>query len=131
MKSIYGCKTTFTNVSQIERYSGFLFTDEVQLSNEGEENFNMLVKQIKDYGFENLHFDVLGHIDEDLDEAAMLDISNQRAMLIKKMLMKVGVIEEHITVHAQSNKAPLYTNEKTQGKILNNRVDIVVRKLNK
>ena len=131
MKSIYGCKTTFTNVSQIERYSGFLFTDEVQLSNEGEENFNMLVKQIKDYGFENLHFDVLGHIDEDLDEAAMLDISNQRAMLIKKMLMKVGVIEEHITVHAQSNKAPLYTNETTQGKILNNRVDIVVRKLNK
>lgn len=131
MKDIYGCKATFVNIQQIERYSGFFFTDEVQLSDEGQDNFTMLVKQIKDYGFENLHFDIIGHVDEDLDEESMLKISYQRASHIQKMLVEVGAKEEYITIHPQSNKAPLYTNETIKGKVFNNRVDIVVKKLNK
>lgn len=131
MKDIYGCKNTYTDTNQIERYSGFLFSDEIQLSNKGQENFTMLIKQIKSYGFEYIYFDILGHIDENLDEETLLDLSRQRANLVKEMLIEAGAIKEHINIHAQSNKAPLYTNETTKGKVLNNRVDIVVRKLNK
>ena len=131
MKDVYGCKKTFENTVQIERYTGFLFSDEDTLTSEGKERFDSLLKQIKDYGFENLQFDVLGNTDEEQDDKTLLKSSTQRANVIKKMLLKAGALESNIILHAQSNQAPLYTNEVSKGKVLNNRVDILVRKLNK
>ncbi|MDQ7062139.1 MAG: TolC family protein [Sulfurimonas sp.] len=131
MKGIYGCKETFANTSQIERYSGFLFSHDAELSNEGTDALDALIKQVKDYGWENLRFDILGNVDEDLDEKALLLLSAQRAGVVKDILIQAGAIEANITIYAQSNEAPLYTTEMQKGKVLNNRVDIVVRKLKK
>ncbi|WP_455756574.1 TolC family outer membrane protein [Sulfurimonas sp.] len=131
MKGIYGCKSLFSDTQQIERYSEFLFSSSsAELSSDGEEKFNDLIKQIKDYGFENMKFDVLGNVDdENLDPKTALLLSAQRAGVVKDMLIKAGALESSITVHAQSDTAPMYTNANNEGRKLNNRVDIVVRKL--
>jgi len=131
MKGIYGCKSVFENTEQIERYSGFLFSSSsAELSSEGEDKFNDLIKQIKDYGFENIKFDVLGNVDGDeVDPKTALLLSAQRAGVVKEMLIKAGASESSITVHAQSDTAPMYSNANNEGKKLNNRVDIVVKKL--
>ncbi len=131
MKDIYGCQALFANTNQIERYTGFLFDDEAELSNEGEEKIEALIKQIKNYGFENMRFDILGHVDNDADEKGMLILSAERAGVVKDILLKAGAQEQSISLHAQSNKAPMYTNETSDGMRFNNRVDIVIRKLNK
>ncbi len=129
MKDIYGCKTTFANMSQIERYTGFLFDNEANFSNE--EELHNLIKQVQTYGFENLKFDILGHVDSDKDEQTMLSLSAQRAEIVKDILIKAGAAKDSITVHAMSNEAPIYTNETSIGQKRNNRVDIVVKKINK
>lgn len=131
MKNIYGCTATFANTAQIERYSGFLFSHEAELSKTGRNNINALTKQLKEYGLENIRFDILGNVDMDRSDKTLLLLSAQRAGVIKDILIQSGAIEANITLHAQSNKAPLYTNEVEKGKTLNNRVDIVVRKLKK
>lgn len=129
MKNIYGCKETFKDTVQIERYSGFLFDDSTQLSDEGKKRFEALIKQIKVYGLQNIKFDILGNVDNDMNEEEMLLLSVKRAGVIKNMLIKAGALEEKTSIHAQSNKAPIYTNETSDGIKLNNRVDIVVQKL--
>ncbi|MBL4730884.1 MAG: TolC family outer membrane protein [Sulfurimonas sp.] len=129
MKGIYGCRATFTNTKQIERYNGFLFSKDATLSNESKEKLHALIKQVKNFGWSNLHFDVLANVDEDTDEKTMFHLSEKRANVVKDILLQGGALEKNITIHAQSNKAPLYTTEVETGRILNNRVDIVVRKL--
>jgi adhesin transport system outer membrane protein len=133
MKDIYGCESIFENTYRIERYSGFLFDDFSDiLTSKSQKRFNDLIKQIKTYGFKNMRFDVFGNVDIDgIKEKDSYILSVQRAMNVKDLLIKAGVEENNITIHAQSNKAPLYTNELQMGRELNNRVDIVLRKLNK
>ncbi|MDB2562562.1 TolC family outer membrane protein [Sulfurimonas sp.] len=131
MKGIYGCKNIFSDTAQIERYSEFTFSgSDAELTSNGEDRLNALIKQLSEYGFKNLKFDVLGNVDnEDLDSKASLLLSAQRAGVVKDILIKAGAIEDNINLHAQSNKAPMYTNAVGKGRQLNNRVDIVVRKL--
>ncbi|MFT5660979.1 MAG: adhesin transport system outer membrane protein [Sulfurimonas sp.] len=133
MKNIYGCKTILENTLQVERYSEFTFSgSESELSSHGEDRLQSLIKQLGNYGFENLKFDVLGNVDiESMDSKSLLLLSAQRAGVVKNMLIKAGANEENITIHAQSDNAPMYTNASNKGKRLNNRVDIVVRKQNK
>jgi len=129
MKGIYGCKSILENISQIERYNGFLFSD-TQLTDKGKIRFNNLIKQIKPYGFENMKFDVFGNVDiENIDKNFILKLSTQRANIIKEMLIKAGAKESSITIYTQSDKAPIYTSEKSAGQELNNRADIAVKKL--
>jgi len=131
MKSIYGCKNLLPNIAQIERYSEFTFSgSSVELSNHGKERLENLVTQLSKYGFENMQFDILGNVDtESLDSKTSLLLSAQRAGIVKEILIKAGALEDKITIHAQSDKAPMYTNAVGKGKQLNNRVDIVVKKL--
>ena len=131
MKSIYGCKNVLTDTAQIERYSEFTFSgSSAELSSNGKKRLENLVTQLTEYGFENLQFDVLGNVDvESLDSKTSLLLSAQRAGVVKDILIKAGALEGKITIHAQSNKAPMYTNAIGKGIQLNNRVDIVVTKL--
>ena len=77
-----------------------------------------------------MEFDVFGNVDnKELDENSILQLSEQRANIIKNMLINAGAKESSITVHVQSNEAPLYTSESSQGQKLNNRADIAVKKL--
>lgn len=129
MKNIYGCKTVFPNVLQIEKYSGFIFSRDIELSDEGNDRLNNLILQIKEYGFEHLKFHILGNADQNMDKEALLVLSAQRAEVIKKMLLDAGAYEKNINIIAQSNLAPMYTNETSNANELNNRVDIIVKKL--
>ncbi len=131
MKSIYGCKSTFGDTDRIERYTKFLFADDSSvLTQEGEKNLNDLIKQIKEYGFENMSFEVLGNVDVDgISKEDAHKLSTSRAEAVEAILIKAGALKSNITIYAQSNEAPLYSTEKQEGVELNNRVDIVVRKL--
>ena len=131
MKNIYGCKNVFADATQIERYSEFTFSgSSAELSSHGEERLKNLVTQLSEYGFKNLQFEVLGNVDvESLDSEASLLLSAQRAEVVKEILIKAGAMQDKITIHAQSNKAPMYTNAVGKGQQRNNRVDIVVKKL--
>lgn len=137
MRGIYGCEHVYEDTKKIERYSGFLFgtgEQRAELTQKGEKKFKDLIAQLKPYGFKNLKFDVLGNVDnETMDSTKKLLLSAQRASVIKEKLIDAGAIEENVTVHALSDKAPMYTNGlyENEGVELNNRVDIVVRKLKK
>ncbi len=129
IKGIYGCKSTLKNISQIERYNGFLFSN-TELTDKGKSRFNNLIKQIKPYGFENMKFDIFGNVySQEMDKKSILQLSAQRAKIIKNMLMKAGAKESSITIYTQADEAPIYTIENAQGQELNNRADIAVKKL--
>jgi outer membrane protein OmpA-like peptidoglycan-associated protein len=131
MRSLYGCKFTFDDTKRIERYSGFLFeSDSSKLTQDAEDRLNSLIMQIEPYGWKSLKFDILGNVDSnDMSKEKMLLLSQQRAQKVKDMLIKAGAIEANIMIHAQSDKAPMFSNEESESVKLNNRADIIVRKL--
>ncbi len=129
MRNIYGCSYVYDDTQRIERYSGFLFEDSSNLlTDEGETRLNSLIMQIEPYGWTNLKFDILGNIDsDDISEDDMLTISKQRAETVREILISAGALKENITIHAKSNKTPMFSNDNSTK--LNNRADIIVRKL--
>lgn len=133
MRSIYGCKFIYEDTKRIERYTGFLFEDESEeLSENGLQRLNNLIKQLTPYGFKNLKFDIIGNVDaEDISTENMLILSDKRANRVKAKLMEAGALEENITVYAKADKAPMFSNESSDAMSLNNRADIIVKKLKK
>ena len=133
MRSIYGCEFTYEDTLRIERYRGFLFEGtSTNLTKNARERLSALIKQVEPYGFEYLKFDLLGNVDdEEMSREDMLNLSRQRAQIVKDILIDAGAKAEHIVVNALSDEAPMYTNGlyENEGVELNNRVDIVVRKL--
>lgn len=133
MRNIYGCKEIPENLQRIERYDGFLFNDDnALLSEETSLRLQNLIKQIEEYGFDNLEFDILAHVDnESLSDEELHNLSVQRADSIKSKLIESGALESSITLYPKANLAPISTNELSEGAKLNNRVDIIVKKLKK
>jgi outer membrane protein, adhesin transport system len=133
MRNIYGCKEVPENIQTIERYDGFSFDDaDAVLSEETTLRMQSLIAQIQDYGFENLEFDILAHVDNDaLSDEELHTLSVQRADTIKSKLIESGAHEASITLYPKANLAPISTNELSEGVKLNNRVDIIVKKLKK
>lgn len=131
MRNLYGCKFIFEDTKRIERYSGFLFENESsKLTSDGKEKLNNLIKQIESYGFDKLKFDLLGNaFDEDMSKEELMLLSQTRAEAIKNELIKSGAIDTSITIHSNADRAPMYSNEESDSAALNNRVDIVVKKL--
>ncbi len=131
MRSLYGCKFIFDDTKRIERYSGFLFDGETsKLTSDGEEKLKNLITQIESYGWNKLKFDLLGNVDnKDMLKDEVTLLSQQRAEAVKERLIKAGALETNITIHANADKAPMYSDEESDSVALNNRVDIVVKKL--
>ena len=123
MKNIYGCELKDASVSQIERYSGFLFDDnELQNSKKLQE----LIKQLTPYGVKKIKFKLLANAqDDDLNQKELTKLSQIRAEAIQKVLLKSGVLNSNIEIFANGNNAPMYSNSDDR----NNRVDIIVMKL--
>ena len=137
MRSLYGCTFTFEDTAKVDRYTGFLFDgsdvngSEV-LSDDGEARLDLLIKQVAQYGFEFLKFDILGNVqNDDLTPNEKVQVSKDRAAYIKQRLVDAGATASKIIIHANSDKAPLYSDELSEGIAKNNRADIVVRKLKK
>lgn len=133
MRSIFGCKLVFEDTKRIERYSGFLFKENsASLTIDGQERLNNLITQIKPYGWEYLKFDILGNVEDDnLNEEDLTNISLKRAEVIKEKLIEAGADNELIVLHAKMDTAPMFSNESDESIALNNRADIIVRKLKK
>jgi adhesin transport system outer membrane protein len=131
MRSIYGCKFIYEDTKRIERYSAFLFEEESELlTEEGLERLDNLIKQLTPYGFKYLKFDIIGNVDDkDMSEEEMLILSEKRAATVKEKLIEAGAIEGNITIHAKADKAPMFSNDNSEAIELNNRVDIIVKKL--
>ena len=137
MRNLYGCKFIYEDTAKIDRYTDFVFDgsdvngSEV-LSQNGENRLNLLIKQVAEYGFDFLKFDILGNVEDDaLTPEQKLELSKDRALYVKDKLIKAGALEKNIIIHPNSDKAPLYSDETKEGKLKNNRVDIIVRKLKK
>ncbi len=125
MKNIYGCAFEDNTIYRIERYSDFKFVDD-ELTSDAEEKIAALLKQLKPYGLSKIKFDILGNSqDEDLSKNQLLELSLQRAVLIKNIFIEAGVEEENISLIANDDTAPIYLDDKEK----NNRVDIIVKKL--
>jgi adhesin transport system outer membrane protein len=133
MRNLFGCKFVYEDTQRIERYSGFLFDEDSDvLTEEGQKRLNDLIAQISSYGFANMKFDILGHVDnQTLSKEARDALSQKRALTVKTKLLEAGALEEQIEAHAKSDEAPLFSNELGQGQEANNRVDIIIRKLKK
>ncbi|MBU0721198.1 TolC family outer membrane protein [bacterium] len=131
MRNLYGCKFVFEDTARVERYSGFLFKDNTdRLSQDAQDKLNGLIQQLKDYGLDNIKFDILGNVDAPtMQEEAAFELSKQRANAVKSKLIEAGAPESNIVIHAKSDKAPMFTSELSEGMDLNNRADIIVRKL--
>lgn len=133
MRSTYGCKFIYEDTKRIERYTGFLFEDNSEVLTEaGLERLNNLIKQVESYEFKYLKFDIVGNVDsEDMSAEDLLILSDKRANMVKTKLIEAGALESNIVVHAKADKAPMFSNETNNAIDLNNRVDIIVKKLKK
>lgn len=133
MRNIYGCKFIYEDTKRIERYSGFLFENEkAVLTDKGKERLNNLISQIKSYGYKYLKFDIIANVDaQDMSEEDILKLSKDRTQTIEKRLIEAGALKVNITTHAKANTAPMFSNESSDSVALNNRVDIIVKKLKK
>jgi adhesin transport system outer membrane protein len=133
MKDMYGCKTVYEDTQRIERYSGFIFENSsANLSDEGLEKLNDLIKQIKPYGMIDIKFDIIGNVDDDeISDEKAFKLSQKRANKVKNKLIAEGALEDKITTYPKGKTSPMYSNESGDSIKRNNRVDIVVRKLKK
>ncbi len=133
MKNTYGCQFNFEDTSRIERYTGFTFDDESDtLTEDGKNRLNNLITQIETFGFDKMKFDIVGNVDtdnEDMSNEDIVALSEKRAQIIKQKLIEAGALEDNITTYAYGDEAPLVTNESSDSIEINNRADIVVRKL--
>jgi adhesin transport system outer membrane protein len=127
LKNIYGCAQHFQGTQRIERYSGFLFSEDT-LTNESQELLEKLLMQLTPYGLKNIKFELLANAqNESLSQDALYELSAKRAQLVKKQLLNAGALERNITLISNADTAPIVSNDMDK----NNRVDIIVTKLNK
>ncbi|MEA1892744.1 MAG: TolC family outer membrane protein [Campylobacterota bacterium] len=133
MRNIYGCEKIYEDTLVIERYSSFLFEDDsAELSDEGEQRLNDLITQLQPYGWDFLKFDILSNAqNDDLNDDELLLLSSKRAEVIKTQLLEAGADSIRVIIHSNADKAPLYSDENADSVELNNRADIIVRKLRK
>lgn len=127
----YGCKydAKEDNISVIERFNGFtfeknnaIFSPKVQL------RVKSLLHQLKPYGIENIKFEIYSNTTyKDMNTSAIEKLSEERANLFKNILIKNGYNKNQITIFNNRNKKPISIGNN----ILNNRLDIVVKKLRK
>lgn len=140
VKGKYGCKEQMDGVVQIERYGEFTFDiDSSKLTESTAARVDNLIKQLESYGWANLSFELLGNIAESDDEdeknkksqEKKLELSTQMAQSIKDRLVQAGALEKNITITALGDSAPIMSTEEKETLAKNNRVDIIVKKLNK
>lgn len=125
MKNVYGCELNDANVSQVERYGGFLFAGDKPRN---PQKIQDLIIQLTPYGLENIKFNILGNAqDKSLSKDALLKLSQKRADIVKSELINAGASASNVTTYANADEAPTQSDESDK----NNRVDVIVIKLEK
>jgi len=131
IKDLYGCKFSLDELVEVERYSGFIFVKKSStLEEEAQERLMALITQLESYGWMDLKFDIMGNVDDkSMSKEEILLLSAQRAQAIKESLINAGALEANIATHAQADEAPMFSNEDSSSIRMNNRADIIIRKL--
>lgn len=131
MKNIYGCSYKDANVSVIERYTPFTFeNDSSELTTDGTNRLNALLKQLQPYGFDKIELTIIGNVDsDDLAKKEVSKLAQNRTQAVSSIFEKAGIAKENITLLSKADEAPLVSDETSEGKQINNRVDIIVKKL--
>ncbi|MBU1216042.1 TolC family outer membrane protein [bacterium] len=126
LKNIYGCAQSFQGTERIERYSGFLCSGET-LTNDSQELLEKLLTQLNPYGLKNIKFELLSNAnDESLSQEALYELSLKRAQAVKEKLVNAGALESNIVLISNADTAPMFSD----GNEKNNRIDIIIKKLN-
>jgi len=128
MKNIYGCSFEDNSTHSIERYSGFLFDGNSQMpTSDTKEKIDKLLKQLKPYGYQNIHITLLGNSFYDTtSNKELVELSYERANTIKSFFISAGFKPKSIDIIANGNTAPIFLEDEAK----NNRVDVIVKKLN-
>jgi outer membrane protein OmpA-like peptidoglycan-associated protein len=73
------------------------------------------------------HITVVGHCDTKGDKASNLELSMQRAILIKNQLIKKGIANTIIEVTSHGEENPIVKTADNVDNVMNRRVEIVIR----
>ncbi len=133
VQDIYGCKNPNENATMIKRYNWFLYEDDHKyLFDEKPYNEKALaalkktIDEISYFGYKDLKIEIFGNaFDETKTKEELTQLSKERAEFVKKLFIDAGAKEKNITLHANANTAPLFSNDDYR----NNRVDIIIKKL--
>lgn len=71
--------------------------------------------------------DVIGHTDASGGDAINQPLSERRASSVASYLVQQGIIRERLYVAGVSSRQPIASNDTTQGKAMNRRVEVLIR----
>lgn len=127
IKDIYGCTFNDPAIAQVERYSGFTFSDD-ELTSDAEDRIEQLLLQLQPYGVENIRLTLLSNVDDkSLSEEEINILSLQRAKSLKTLFIENNFSEKSIEILSNGDSSKLFLDDDNA----NNRVDIIVTKLKK
>ncbi len=94
-----------------------------------QESYKPLLDDLAEYMKENSGLEVLltGYCDNVGTEAYNLGLSRQRAVEVKKALVKRGIAEHRIEIDAKGEENPIGDNNTYSGRLANNRVSVVMQ----
>ncbi|HZW40088.1 MAG TPA: OmpA family protein [Ignavibacteriaceae bacterium] len=75
----------------------------------------------------NINIEIQGHTDDIGSEEANLNLSTDRAETVKNFLVAKGVNENRITTRGLGESQPIMSNDTTEGRELNRRIEFVLK----
>lgn len=125
--TLYGCSEEDNATLAIKRFEPLLFDDD-ELESDSQDYLQTVLDELKTIGLDTMTVTLIGHVDnDDLNTTQALQYSQQRNEIVAQQLKDVGFDANAIIQSAQGDGAPLYSNETSEGRTLNNRVDMLVR----
>ncbi|SEK44260.1 Outer membrane protein OmpA [Aquimarina amphilecti] len=105
--------------------SGVYFkTNKHELNESSKETINKLAEVLKEYP--NSDILIEGHTDNVGKEESNFVLSKYRAQSVKNYLVELGVEEQRFTVAYYGESQPKYTNDTSDGKSKNRRVEVTI-----
>jgi len=109
----------------VEFTSNVLFGfDKSSLSDESKISLDKLVKVLNSYPDTNI--EVQGHTDSKGSTSYNQNLSEQRASVVTGFLDGKGIAENRLTLKGFGESSPKYTNETTEGRTMNRRVEFLI-----
>jgi len=124
--NFYGCEDDNNQTLKVLRFNALIF-DELEITDEAKITLDKVDNNISSFGAKNIQILLVGNSDSSVEDEEALNLSQQRVTLIKNRLLQMGLYHSQFTTVIKGKGAPLYSEESSEGRDLNNRVDIIVR----
>lgn len=131
-QEIDNCQKEISNIQKEEVHKSFLFrTKDYKPTGWTIKKLDIMINSLKSYGFKYIKFTIISNVYyKNMDKEKLYELSEKRAQSIKNILINNGIDITNINMILYNN-APTISDESDKPKLLNNRVDIVVKKLRK